>query len=100
MNGWREEVMRRDGSCVAARLDANAGPCTDTWGRITETPTLEADYVRHGAKGKRHELASDHVAVCPGHHRGAGATAGAVWATSHRAELRAYLDLLYSTVAA
>ena len=50
------------------------------------------DYVRQGAIGARHELACDHVWLCPWHHRGTGPTAGVVWATSHRPQLRAYLE--------
>ena len=53
------------------------------------------DYIRLGARGKHHELECDHVTMCPGHHRGTGPQGGKQWATSHRAELREYLDRLY-----
>lgn len=91
----RWEVLTRDGGCVAPRLDPRAGPCRDRWGyepKMLHLDELEADYVRLGAKGDRHELPEDHVAVCPGHHRGTGASGGYQWATAHREELRAYLD--------
>lgn len=90
----RREVISRDDGCVAPRLDRHAGPCRDQWGRETDRlplDQLEMDYVRHvGAQG-RHSAAADHVALCPGHHRGTGAQRGYVWATNHRPELRAYL---------
>lgn len=91
---WRSTVMLRDGACVARFLDPEAGPCRDQWGNIRVIPVeeLEADYVRLGAHGKRHELPIDHVALCPGHHRGTGAQGGYVWATSHREMERAYLE--------
>ena len=94
----RIEVLVRDGGCVAPRIDPDAGPCYDEWGYVLTVRAhpsmndLEADYVRHGATGARHVLAGDHVALCAGHHRGAGPTAGYVWATAHRADLRDYLN--------
>jgi hypothetical protein len=93
----RLEIMRRDGACVAPRLDRDAGECRDGWGTacVIRIDQLEADYVRFGASGRRHELASDHVAVCPGHHRGTGDQGGYVWATSHRHHEREYLASMY-----
>ena len=91
----RAAVLIRDGGCIAIRLDWQAGPCRDQWGaHIPEDclPEMELDYIRLRATGKRHELASDHVTLCPGHHRGTGAQQGYVWATAHRAELREYLE--------
>lgn len=91
----RDEVMRLDGRCVAPLVDPEAGPCYDQWGEplvARGTEGLEADYVRHGAHGPRHALARDHVAVCPGHHRGTGPQGGRQWATAHRADLREYLE--------
>ncbi len=89
----RAAVIIRDGGCVATRLDPDAGECRDRWGYpLTNRFDVEVDYVRRGATGERHELATDHVALCAGHHRGTGPSAGHVWATSHRATLRHYLD--------
>lgn len=93
----RMVVLLRDRGCVAQRVDPQAGPCYDRWGNALLPHAyvgLEMDYVRLGATGKHHELASDHVMLCPGHHQGAGPSAGYQWATSHRPELRAYLDQL------
>jgi len=95
---WRTLVMLRDQGCIAPRLDPEAGPCYGKWGDRMEPPhrwdDLEADYIEVGAHGPRHLLAKDHVALCPGHHRGTGPQAGAVWAKrkGRRAALRAYLD--------
>lgn len=92
----REEVMRLDGyRCRAQDIDPHAGPCVDRWGEqvfVVLPNDLEMDYVRRGSHGKRHELPQDHVMLCPGHHRGAGAWHGAQWATAHRQEMRAWLD--------
>jgi len=91
----RWEVLTRDGGCVAPRLDPAAGPCYDQWGfapRMLHLDELEADYQKLTARGERHELAEDHVALCPGHHRGTGPNRGRVWATANRALLREYLD--------
>lgn len=93
----RATVIGRDGGCVARRIDPDAGPCRDKWGHTVDylpTDALEADYVRLRSKAGRHVLPGDHVALCPGHHRGTGSQQGYVWATSHRAEERAYLDSL------
>lgn len=92
----RAAVIIRDGlRCVAPLVDSKATLCRDKWGELL-TPRfhpneLEMDYVRNGARGDRHELVEDHVALCPGHHRGTGPTAGYVWATANRPSLRAYL---------
>lgn len=89
----RTVVMLRDHGCVAPRLDPDAGPCADRWGQPLQHPLdLEMDYIRRGATGLRHVLASDHVALCARHHRGAGTTGGYVWGTAHRELLRGYLD--------
>ena len=94
----RRIVIARDRGCVAS-VFPDAGPCYDRWGSLLSddaTPDqLEMDYIRLGARGKHHELECDHVTMCPGHHRGTGPQAGKQWATSHREELRAYLDRLY-----
>jgi hypothetical protein len=94
-------VLERDGQCMAPVLDpAGAGPCYDTWGfplavraHVTMTD-LEPDYIREGSVGRRHELPIDHVALCPGHHRGTGPSGGRQWATAHRDLLRDYLTKL------
>ena len=95
----RWAVLYRDGGCIAWAIDPDAGECFDRWGGIMAdrfVPNLlEMDYVRLGARGKHHELEVDHVALCPGHHRGIGPQGGKVWATAHRKELREYLDRLY-----
>lgn len=96
----RYATLSRDNwECQARNIDPSAGECRDAWGTpFAEFPAikvlvdLEADYVRLGARGKRHELPEDHVILCPGHHRGTGNQAGYCWATSHRAEMRAWLD--------
>jgi hypothetical protein len=94
----RMAVFLRDGACLAPRLDPDAGPCRDKWGHRLHgaasylSPEVgEADYVRRDALAARHVLPEDCVWLCPGHHRGTGATAGYVWATAHRDELVAYL---------
>jgi len=91
----RAVVFVRDGGCVALRIDSKAGPCHDAWGSPLGWRVLsgmEMDYIRKRSTGRRHELASDHVTLCPGHHRGMGARQGYVWATAHRPELREYLE--------
>lgn len=90
---WHDVVIQRDGQCMAPVLDPEAGPCRNGWGQVgpVKIYELEADYVRFRAHGKRHELPIDHVALCPGHHRGTGAQGGHIWATSHREMERAYL---------
>lgn len=92
-----EVYSRDDGRCVAQLIDPFAGPCYDQWGNHIATTVVafddgEMDYVRLGAHGARHELAIDHIWLCPGHHRGTGPSAGYQWATAHRADARAYLD--------
>ena len=91
----RELVMKRDRYfCQAWAIDPEAGVCHDRdgWAWTTSPYDLEMDYVRRGAHGARHELPEDHVTLCPGHHRGTGQQAGYVWATAHRAEMRAWLE--------
>ena len=89
----RAAVLSRDATCQAAGLDPAAGPCYNRWGgtRVHEPEDLEIDYVRRGAVGARHELPEDHVALCPGHHRGTGPQGGFVWATANRGLLVAHL---------
>ena len=98
----RRAVIARDRGCIAS-VFPDAGPCYDRWGSLLSddaTPDqLEMHYVRPG-RGKHHELECDHVTMCPGHHRGTGPQAGKQWATSHREELRAYLDRLYPIITA
>lgn len=91
----RSKVINRDGWCVALRLDPDAGYCYDQWGELMapdDKPRLEMDYVRSGAINGRHERPEDHVALCPGHHRGTGPQGGRVWATANRSLLRRYLE--------
>jgi hypothetical protein len=93
----RAAVIIRDGGCVAPKLDPTAGPCYDRWGSVLSMVyDVEVDYVRLESHGKRHELASDHVAVCAGHHRGTGPSRGYQWATAHRRLLREYLETVRS----
>lgn len=93
----RQTVALRDIGCVAPRIDKDCGPCRDRWGNVMSNAHRfmhwsdgEMDFVRLGATGKRHELPEDHVWLCPWHHQ--GTTAGHCWATSHREQLRDYLD--------
>lgn len=91
----RAVVVNRDGHCKAPDLDPDAGPCFDRWGSpLRYDMDVEADYIEFGAKAPRHVLASDHVALCAGHHRGMGPQQGRVWATEkgRREQLRRYLD--------
>lgn len=93
----RTEVLARDGGCVAPLLDPDAGPCRNRWGYVTPLPQewdLEMDYVRRGHHGAHHQLAADHITLCPGHHRGTGAQGGRIWASQpqNRVLARAYLD--------
>ena len=94
----RAAVLGRDRGCIAS-VFPDAGPCYDRWGSLMSDDArddqLEMDYVRFGARGGHHELVQDHVTMCPGHHRGTGPQGGRQWATSHRQELREYLDRLY-----
>lgn len=95
----RRAVLLRDGDCMARSIDPEAGPCYDRWGNAipgrVPLDDLEADFVRRGALGARHERPEDHVALCPGHHRGAGPSRGIQWATAHRDEMRRWLDGRY-----
>jgi hypothetical protein len=95
----RDRIITRDNGCMAWYIDEGAGPCYDRWGQILREDAgpaqLEMDYVRLGARGRHHELEVDHVCLCAGHHRGTGPQGGYIWATSHRSELREYLDRLY-----
>ena len=94
----RAIVFARDKGCVAPVIDPDAGLCYDQWGKhisANTLPEMEMDYVRFRSHGAHHELPKDHVTVCPGHHRGAGPSAGYQWATHHRADERAYLEAHY-----
>lgn len=96
----RDEVYRRDGGCVAPRIDPEAGPCYDRWGKHIISTKVgwtqgEMDYVRLGSRHPRHQDPSDHLWLCPGHHQGRGPSSGYVWATSHRKEQREYLENYY-----
>ena len=73
----RIEVLTRDGDCVAALLGE-----PDCRGRLT------LDHVKdHARMGRRAPSDARHlVTICEHHHLGSG------WATSHRPELRAYLE--------
>lgn len=83
-------VMRRDGYCVATRLDPTCGPCRDKWGGYIaphDERGAQLDHIHHGygKMGVRAPSDPAHlVRLCAGHHLGG-------WATSHRAALRAYL---------
>ncbi len=76
----RQAVLLRDGGCVAARLSHFLrGQCS---GRLT------LDHVKDQPRmGKRAPSDMAHlVALCERHHLWSG------WATSHRPELRRYLE--------
>lgn len=81
----RDHVLRRDGGCIAPRVDLEAGPC---WGRVT------LDHVKDEARmGVRAESDRYHlVSVCQGHSED-GRKAGYQWNTSKegRAAERDYL---------
>ena len=79
----REEVLARDGGCVAALLQPSlSGPC---WGPLT------LDHVKDGPMmGKRAPSDARHlVTLCAGHH------VETPWATSNRPLLRWYLRSFY-----
>lgn len=79
---------------MAPIIDYQADTCRDRWGypiRVVMDIDLEIDYVRREAVGARHELPCDHVALCPGHHRGTGGQGGYVWATANRELLAIHL---------
>lgn len=91
----REAVLARDRVCQAPILSYSAGPCYNRWGgtRVNEPDDLEIDYVRREAVGARHELPVDHIALCPGHHRGTGPQGGFVWATANRELMAIHLRI-------
>ena len=82
----RQAVLERDQGCVAIRLfpfDGSERPCPhDCFGPLT------LDHVQdgYGRMGKRAPSDMAHLAVVCRHHHLDG------WATSHRPELRAYLE--------
>jgi hypothetical protein len=91
----RTVVILRDGGCIASRIDPEAGPCFDAWGKpLGSKWDVEIDYIAPGAHGPHHVLARDHVSLCAGHHRGTGPQGGRVWSRQEgmRARLRAHLD--------
>lgn len=96
----RLQVIARDGGCIAQILDpVGAGPCYDKWGlplgKYPPMTSLEVDRIRDEpsmGKAPSHTDPSRMVSVCPGHHRGTGPQGGRQWATSHREEIRAYLE--------
>jgi len=86
-----EAVFSRDGNaCVAPRLGATE-ECRDVWGnpiRLGSRSGLTLDHVHegYGKAGKRAPSDPAHlVTVCHHHHLNG-------WATSHRPELRKYLE--------
>ena len=83
------EVMQRDGGCVAVLLGA-ADDCRDKWGtavRSDAKAALTLDHVRdQPMMGKSAPSDARHlVTLCWGHHLHG-------WATSHRPEIREYLE--------
>lgn len=93
-------VVARDG-CVARNLGA-PDKCRDTWGNPfipRERPDLlEVDHIREAPMVGKRGLSSARwmVGMCPFHHR----LGNPPWATSHRAEIRAYLARVEGEVAA
>ncbi len=73
-----DAVLQRDGTCVAPLLDAQS-PCRGP---------LTREHVRPGggAMGMRRITRVDAVVILCAHHHLDG------WATSHKPELRAYLE--------
>lgn len=85
----REAVLRRDGGCIAARMEPEHG-CTDRWG-MPHSPTavelLTLDHVKDQPRmGRRAQSDPQHlVSLCWGAHLNTS------WATSNRPALREYL---------
>ena len=83
-----EYVMRRDGMCLAARLDLGH-LCRDTYGyphRSDDRKKLTLDHVHDSAMaGKRAPSDRRHLVSLCGWANNQG------WASAHRAEERAYL---------
>ena len=80
----RIEVLTRDEGCVALRIDPDAGECAGP---------LQVDHVRPFPGSLTDSSPRHCVSVCRGHHQ--DSRAGRIWATAHRAEMRAYLEGLY-----
>ena len=86
----RELVLRRDGACVAAKLDP-LHVCRDQWGHphgafLLAFMTLDHVQEGYGRMGLRAPSDAAHlVTLCWGAHLLSH------WATSHRPELREYL---------
>lgn len=83
-------VLARDGVCVASKLDP-FHRCRDRWGNDIDPRQLDRmtlDHVRdHAMMGKRAPSDPAHlVTLCWYAHLNTN------WATSHRAELREYLE--------
>lgn len=94
----RLRVFKRDGGCVAPKLDAHADACRGRWGErlvvvrrvgsdeLLDYSALTLDHVRdHAMMGKRAPSDELHLVTLCWHHHLDG------WATSHRPALRAYL---------
>ena len=87
----REAVLRRDKGCVQALLDLTH-VCRDQWGRphgsyLVDLMTLDHVQEGYGRMGVRAPSDPAHlVTLCWGAH------ILTHWATSHRPELRAYLE--------
>jgi hypothetical protein len=85
--GVWEQVVARDGGCVARLVDPDAGLCSDEYGNLRYR--LEVDHVRPAAGAATISDPRWLVTLCPWHHR--ASVGGRIWATSHRPLLRAYL---------
>lgn len=87
----REQVLRRDGMCVAAMM-SGGHQCRDRFGMphaATDTRRLTLDHVHDAATtGKRAPSDPAHLVALCGDANNNG------WASAHRAEERAYLRLV------
>lgn len=105
----RMQVYQRDGGCIAPRLDPNAGPCHNRWGRFVSVEaqlmiiwangfharraraeTLTLDHVPRFHGSKRISTPRWMVTACWGHGVN-NSPGGSVWVTGHRDLERKYL---------
>lgn len=90
----RDRVLLRDGyACIAPRVDPDSGRCGDIEGRPLRVGMLEVDHVRPEVGARTVSAERWMVSICPWHHR--ATIGGRNWATSHRAEVREYLEAMY-----
>jgi hypothetical protein len=111
-------VFERDGwTCLAPRLDPDAGPCHDQRGAVYDPVGLRIDSFRPGRlRYVRSFLTLQHVQIlgrtendlqhlltlCSGHHLGTGEKRGRIWSKQKKAAVaqRRYLIDRYPEIAA